>query len=454
MRGHRFATLILVLGVLLALAGAYLASPLTDSWRSQEDSSRPTTARQWTLVGVFLALAGFLALSLRFSLSFRITLAMTVLSLVVGLYGVEAVLRWRIANQKYLVAKELGYAYDQRTPFEVLMDLRHSGEDAWPSLFAMPLLQTEEVLPIVPLGGISRVTTVHCNENGPYLIYQSDEHGFHNPFGLWDRVGLDVAVLGDSFVHGNCVPAEDSAVARIRAAFPATLSLGIQGNGPLLELAGLKEYLPKLQPKHVVWIFCERNDLTDDLPVENKNPVLRRYLEPGFQQGLIARQEEVDSFWRDRVSALIAERDPQSRGSKFRLAVEAWVRLRTLRRLSGLQVAARKYPDFSGVDLDQFREIMLDARNAVAVWGGKLYFVYLPWQLNLRDKDFACAQEPVRQKILEILDGLQIQVIDLQPVFSQHEVDSLYPFPGSHLSPLGNELLGSAIVDALGSETH
>lgn len=100
----------------------------------------------------------------------------------------------------------------------------------------------------------------------------------------------------------------------------------------------------------MVWIFCEGNDLITNLPIEEENPLLRRYLEPGFRQGLMSRQEEVDSFWRRRVSALKEERGVRSRRSTFRLTVHGWMRLRTLRQLAGLQFSAVKRPDFSGVD--------------------------------------------------------------------------------------------------------
>jgi hypothetical protein len=87
------------------------------------------------------------------------------------------------------------------------------------------------------------------NENGPCTIYDNDEHGFHNPRGIWKRDHINIAAFGDSFTHGACVPSGRNFVALIRQHFPATLNLGIGRNGPLLELASLKEYLPHLKPQ-------------------------------------------------------------------------------------------------------------------------------------------------------------------------------------------------------------
>ena len=38
---------------------------------------------------------------------------------------------------------------------------------------------------IYTLGTISNTTTVLCSEGGDWSIYESDEHGFNNPKGLY-----------------------------------------------------------------------------------------------------------------------------------------------------------------------------------------------------------------------------------------------------------------------------
>ena len=42
-----------------------------------------------------------------------------------------------------------------------------------------------------------------------------------------------------------------------------TLTLGMAGNGPLTELASLKEYSKNMKVKNIFWIYFERNDLND-----------------------------------------------------------------------------------------------------------------------------------------------------------------------------------------------
>jgi lysophospholipase L1-like esterase len=129
---------------------------------------------------------------------------------------------------------------------------------------------------------------VHCNEAGKYVIYESDEHGFHNPKGIWGTNSLDIVALGDSFTQGSCVASDENFVSVIREHYPKTLNLGMSGQGPLNTLATLKDYVQALKPNVVLWFFFEGNDVAD-LFYERQSPLLMRYLD-GFSQRLGERQ--------------------------------------------------------------------------------------------------------------------------------------------------------------------
>jgi hypothetical protein len=162
-------------------------------------------------------------------------------------------------------ARQNHIAYDTRSKYQVVSDLREHGIEAVPAIppaifvrpdssSVTPVLMVDGQ-PLLPLAGISNKVTVLCNELGMWSIYQSDEHGFHNPQGIWNREDLDIAVLGDSFAQGVCVPSDRNFVALIRGRYPGTLTLGMGANGPLMELAGLKEYLSARKPKVVLWCY-------------------------------------------------------------------------------------------------------------------------------------------------------------------------------------------------------
>ena len=61
----------------------------------------------------------------------------------------------------------------------------------------------------------------------------------------------------------------------------------------LLELASLKEYGPYLKPDLVIWQITEANDYLD-LLLEKNNPILMKYLQNNFNQGLIEKQAIID----------------------------------------------------------------------------------------------------------------------------------------------------------------
>ena len=115
-----------------------------------------------------------------------------------------------------------------------------------------------------------------CNENGYYAIYNSDRYGFNNPDTEWDQSEIEYLLVGDSYLQGYCVnrPNDMTSVLR-KLSNKSALNLGLGGNGPLIQYAGLREYLsPKV--KRLSDLF-EGNDL-ENLSKELDNPILNKYL--------------------------------------------------------------------------------------------------------------------------------------------------------------------------------
>ena len=141
---------------------------------------------------------------------------------------------------------------------------------------------------VVPLGGIPDVSTaIWVNRAQDPTIFVADRFGFRNPDAVWESGRVRLAAVGDSFTFGAESTIEDSIVGRLRALEPSTINLGRGGNGPLTELATIREYLTEVEPEVVIW-FYYRNDLEQDLDRERNTPVLSRYTEPDFSQNLAA----------------------------------------------------------------------------------------------------------------------------------------------------------------------
>lgn len=406
------------------------------------------------------------ALSLVLRPAWRANAALLLMVLVPFPWIAEVAVRWmqhaqetgeKAARIEY--ARRNGIEFDNRSPKQVVEDLRRQGQDAWPAVnpgslisndgaAAASVLRDAQGNELQTLGGIANVETVGTNEDGRYQVYASDEHGFQNPPGAWGMPRIDVAAVGDSFTMGSAVPGDRNLVAVVRRRWAATLNLGYGGNGPLLELASLFEYLPRRQPRVVLWVLCEANDLGEDLQRELASPLLRRYWRDRRSlQNLEQRQPEIDLALRGYVEKVRLRREPSQAGNPgSRLAVAS---LDSLRQLG---YNASHNPPYQW---ERFAEILRKARDAVRGWNGTLYLVYLPIHYSARESWLTKRQngqpEERRQRALSIGRDLGIPVIDIEPVFAQAgpRLDQfLYPYRG-HFTAAGYEAVGGAIVKRL-----
>ena len=426
--------------------------------------------------------------SLRASASTRVALAMLCSSAMASMYAVEGLLNlWPsllgdgsmstwiegASAEKKREVRELAAAYgitfDTRDLIEVLGEAQSRGIDAVPAVYPIALLEDQQNGPlksviriegaeILPLGGIANKITVLCNENGDYTVYQSDEHGFHNPKGIWSADRLEVAIVGDSFAHGFCVPSLQNFIALIRRRYPATLSLGMGGNGPILELATLKEFLPALRPRVVLWAYFEKNDLIE-LRKETNAPLLLQYLKTGFRQGLLSLQAAIDRellayVEKEKANALRRLRERKKQNKVLRLdSMVEFAKLNTLRKQLGL-VPGEETIEGPASEADQsadmalFRAVLFQADAAVRAWGGSLYFLYLP-QWERYAMPHLARQH--RQRVLRAVADLRIPMIDIHTAFQSHaDVLSLFPFRRSgHYNLEGNRLVAEAILKRL-----
>ena len=78
---------------------------------------------------------------------------------------------------------------------------------------------------------------------------------------------VDIMLTGDSFTAGYSVHADENIAALLRSSGFSTINVGKAGsNGPLIELAVLKEYAEPLEPKIVLWLYYVYD--IDDLELE------------------------------------------------------------------------------------------------------------------------------------------------------------------------------------------
>jgi hypothetical protein len=437
-----------------AVAGVFLwrsASLLRELWRPGVETR--DLVRVALVVAVLLAAEAALLASLRLAPPRRASAALAAVSTLAVLYACEVALA--------LAGPRPGAKLQEK--LARLAEMRGRGANPSPGIEPVRFVWAHEPgspswllidgEPTLPLGGLSRRATLDCKEAGDWLVFDADEHGFHNPRGRW-RPPLDLAFLGDSFVHGSCVPSESNMVAAVRRARPSTLNLGTPGGGPLIMLAQLREYLPALRPRTVVWCHFSGNDLLD-LRRESEHPLLVRYLDPGFTQSLAAKQDAIDRGLEDYAERTMLP--ALERRSRQMVQPTHLLALRGLRTATGFALAAPYRLSPTPEEYASFARVLGEARRTVEAWGGRLVFAYLPaWEdapRQLGEAEYHRVREQVGARTLELVHSMGIPVIDISRAFAAHSDPlSLYACPGCHYGPEGYALAGREILAGLQRE--
>ncbi len=469
-------------GILCLVVLAYLFYYY--AWTEQRSFTSTVGAFVYFAVPGLLAIAFFV--SLRLPASHRINIVLCCASVALTIYTIEVTMALWFSLPSVQVsqyhrslteaANALGVKYDGRTRAEVIDDFRQRGIDAVPSLNPYDLLKKQkdgmmksaiaiDGVEVLPLASMAEKLTVVCNEGGEFLTYTADKHGFNNPPYVWDAP-VDIVAVGDSYVQGWCVGPEDNFVSLIRKLHPKTLNLGIEGNGPLVMLATIKEYVESVKPKVVLWFYFEGNDL-EDLGKERRNSILTRYLTNNeFSQGLLNRQAEIDRALATylentaKTNWSIKLKEISERISKTDTLLPIFqnaVKLGGLRERLGIvfataptspldETAGPRSHDVPQIDL--LFDVLLQAKKSVSQWGGKLYFVYLPGQSRyvppgVRDGD--------RRAVLSAANKAGLPVIDMHPIFiAQKDPLSLFPLRlADHYNEEGHRLVAQEVLRAI-----
>jgi len=414
-------------------------------------------ATYWALFAFGVALTALTTSSLFFRKPAPENGALLLITILVALYLAELTLwvygkyghgSFEMENRRgvYLAGlQKQGVPVDLREFSEVLGDWRRSGIQVVPTISPKEYLRSVSPRDLFPLSGVSRSFTYLCNESGKNVTYTSDEHGFRNPGGAWQRKPpVDVAILGDSFANGVCVEDGEDLASRIRTKYPSTINLGIRGTGPLVQLAIMREYLPSLRPRVVLWFYYD-NDL-DDLEMEIRNEHLRRYLDAGYSQDLIRRQNEVDGI-HTRFLAKGFSRPAAAPPTAWD-TVRHWLRMKGVRNFTASLL--EQLPVHWTRDTGDYTRIVGIAKKLVTDQGGTLYLVLLPdWrQMNRSAEDPAYRQ---KDRVLAAAARCGVRVIDVLQAFRKDSSPArrFNDFPGSHYNRIGYQVAAEYVLQCM-----
>jgi len=352
--------------------------------------------------------------------------------------------------------KKTSIKYDNRTKWQVYLDLKKEDPNVViatdPYHFLNEINQT-----IFPLASISNKKTISCNENGYHQIYQSDRYGFNNLDNEWDKKQIEFLLVGDRFTVGDCVNEPDTIGGNLKKFISkgGVLNLGQGGNGPLMEYATLREYLPITNTKRVIWIYYENNDLVGILGVEGlktelNNEILLKYLnDQKFTQNLHLKQKEIDIKVNKKLISMIKYVKQSQLESKF----FKFIKLFNLRKLIKINIntflhESSSYPPQTITP--EFKEIIILAKNFVEKNGAKFYFVYLTGRDRYYYKNFDDKLHDYK-KVVQFIKESNISIIDInKELFHDHKDPlSLFPFRKDrsryHYNELGYKLVSNII---------
>jgi hypothetical protein len=375
----------------------------------------------------------------------RATLGLVLVSIVLSAYFVEA--SFALIEDRRILAAQQGAGAE----IDYVKRRHAENPDVFPALSPRRLAVRRDGrwfrsaiaidgIEVLPLGGISGKIHILCPSQGQWIEYAADEHGFNNPKGHWQPGAADVVLIGDSFVQGYCVEVEQNIAGAMRQLGHRVLNLGLLGNGPLAELAVLAEWGPIVRPSHVFWFYWEGNDM-GDLHREKSTPLLLRYMEPGFNQNLAARQQEIDAA----LSRFVVDNLEKSRTRSLQnlSAADGWRKFVTLYRLRQtlrIEGDTAISPDFETLD-----KILRRAKALTESWGGRLIFVALP---GAATGEFARSAEI--DKVTGLAKALDLPVVDLIDTFLRAGGASKVfgPDGRSHYDALGYSVIAREL-DAL-----
>lgn len=369
----------------------------------------------YLLFSFFLFIFGFIFQY--FNEEFKTYSIITIISLIFGFYSFEFYLIYKNELQKFFIYKKNhGVKYDNRSKYELYKDLNKSGNYVVTIAGKLynSILEKENFF---PLSGISNSNTINCNENGYFSIYKSDRFGFNNPDNLWEKKDIEYLIVGDSFVHGNCVNRPNDITSVLRnISKKNAINLGYSHHrGPLMQYASLREYLnPNV--KKVIWVYFEGNDLYD-LNNELKNKILIKYFNDlSFNQNLKSNQNRIDRIAKKIISKKLPKTKDESLLFKFS-------KLYYTRDLIRLTLTPRTVLLDNKLEL---KKILKLTKDLIEKNNSKLFFVYLPNYNRYTSKYVNTNYDQIKK----IIDELQIPFIDIHnEVFSKEQNPlNLFPF--------------------------
>ncbi|MCT7376923.1 GDSL-type esterase/lipase family protein [Chelativorans salis] len=310
------------------------------------------------------------------------------------------------------------------------------------TLRRLNLLAGVEDLPESMLAGFPGSTTLLCSPPGQAITYKADRYGFNNPNTVYEAP-VDLMLLGDSFVEGFCLKSGEDLASRLRQRGPNTVSMGIRGNGPLIELATVGRYGPLLKPAHVVMAFFEGNDW-ENLERSLNEPWLRAALRANARFG----SPEGAAQTVDKARSVMEQINKDDVTMADLVARRSFLRNFAALQMTGTSLGLL-YPKIS-VEIPEFQQALRRARELTESWGGCFSLLYIPRVdrfVGVFPSDAGFDQ--LLDLVLDAAAAERVPVIDLNTAFHRQPQPARMYAPDAHFSREGTVLAAETILRSL-----
>ena len=408
----------------------------------------------WSLLIIFIF--GFLLIffSVLFFLKNELSkkILISFISILITIYFINPFLyfvteRKDIPTLRYKEAKKQNVFYDKRTRLDVVKDFKKQNQEVFPVIPPTGFYKRfKNKYKILPLGGISDVLTVHCNENGKWSIYKSDTYGFNNKkFFYSSKNKKKILIIGDSFAQGACVKQENTLAGQLNKINIEAKSLGMDGNGPIAALATIREYAKIIEPEYIIWVLHD-NDI-GDLQRELENVFLKNYLNPDFNQNLINKKTEINVLLKNVVSKEYIKNE-----GKIKNFLNKCFSLFYIRKLIGFNKLS-----FEKLDKEDRKKLYKDLKKVIYLMKNEsdkidatLKIVYVPdiLQFDSKEHNKKDSTYPINiEEIKEIIKSSNMEWLNFYEIMLDSKNPlSFYPFKlKGHFTPQGYEILAKEI---------
>mgnify|MGYP001328757769 CR=1 FL=1 len=359
-----------------------------------------------SLIFILLSLSSFYL-----SKKIRVYLTITFVSLIISLYAFEIYLNFYQVNYKSSIyKKKTGKKFDNRSKLEFFSYFKKKNSN-------IVLFNYIENPNLKTFSGISNSKTIGCSENGYFSTYNSDDYGFNNPKYNLEEDNFEYVLIGDSFVHGDCVnrPFDIASILRVLSN-KNSLNLGIGGTGPLKQYAIIKEYLPQKFKKLLLFYYVNDNE---DLIRELKNDFLIKYLnDENFTQDLKNKQYNIDILNHKEINLKFANKN-SSKKINLKNTIKLFKTRNLLFNKANVRQVKASMPE-------EYFAILKKIKKIVELNNASFYLVILPSYSQIKQGKIINQNfEKFKKKLI----SEEINVIDVQKLIFDVNENPLKFFP-------------------------